>query len=138
MFTWNENFSVGIEEIDNQHKELLTLIGKLFTGARFKKDIIEISDLTTEIISFAEHHFMTESRYMRKYNYPDIEHHENEHDEIIKRLKEYKFELRSYNVDDFASELMILLKSWFVNHLTYTDKKLFDYLTPLKDSTTKL
>lgn len=138
MFTWSNNYSVGIEEIDNQHKELLVLISKLFEGTRFKKDVKEISELTSNLIEFASCHFDYEVKIMQEYKYPEISAHTIEHVEIIKRLKEFYYGLSNYDVDDFASELMILLKSWFVNHLTYTDKKLYDYLKPLNVQFTQL
>ncbi|OFX59368.1 MAG: hypothetical protein A2046_01340 [Bacteroidetes bacterium GWA2_30_7] len=138
MFLWNDSYSVGIEEIDNQHKELLSLIAKLFNGTRFKKNIDEISDITDELTNFAIVHFQLEYNYMTKYSYPDIKAHTDEHNEITRKLNEFKFGLKNYNVDDFASELMVLLKKWFVSHLTLTDKKLYEYLKTLKVDFSKL
>lgn len=131
MFTWNDGFSVGIDEIDNQHKELLNLIAKLFEGSRFKKDLEEIKIYTNNLIEYASCHFDYEVIIMTEYKYLDLVKHKTEHDEIIRRLKEYYNGLSHYDADDYASELMILLKSWFVNHLTYTDKKLYEFLKPL-------
>lgn len=130
MFTWNDSYLVGIEEIDNQHKELLSLIAKLFEGSRFKKDLEEIKSYTNNLIEYASCHFDYEGIIMKEYNYAEIKGHTLEHTEIINKLKEYYNGLSLYDADDYASELMILLKNWFVNHLTLTDKKLYEFLKP--------
>ena len=38
IFPWNENFSTGIESIDNQHKTLLNLLNKLVSYLAYQAE----------------------------------------------------------------------------------------------------
>ena len=39
MISWTENLSVGIKEIDDQHKKFLELVNKLHTAVKEKKSV---------------------------------------------------------------------------------------------------
>ena len=58
---WSEDLSVGLEEIDEQHKILINLINRLFNEAILKRaDKALISDILDELIQYTIVHFAVE------------------------------------------------------------------------------
>lgn len=79
MFEWNENYSVGVLSIDNQHKEILGIMGRLLDA--MKKG--QAGEITAEIIreleSYAVIHFQKEEFFFHRFNYSGSYDHVIEH-----------------------------------------------------------
>ena len=70
---WNQSLSVGVEEIDRQHKQLVFILNQLLGMDGLTVDSETISDTLTRMTDYADYHFNSEEGYMRKYAYPDYE-----------------------------------------------------------------
>lgn len=69
---WLDQYSVGVESIDNQHKELFARINKLLDACsqgEGKKVLPEVLDFLGDYVVF---HFSTEEKYMKEYLYPPL------------------------------------------------------------------
>ena len=77
---WNDEYSIGIVEIDEQHKKLFEL-SEIFNEAT---EINEIKDILLFLEEYMQFHFNTEESMMRKYNYELIEEHKKLHDDLKK------------------------------------------------------
>jgi len=119
---WSDDYSVNIEEIDNQHKKLVSIISSLYDSVRnnISEDILE--NIIKELISYTIVHFNTEERYFVKYNYNDAKNHQKEHSRFIETIKNFK---EKYDKEQSALDLEILnfLGDWLINHIQNTDKK---------------
>ena len=125
--TWKDEYSVGIETIDNDHKMLLKLINQLqtsslyYTGDDFDKEAL------TELLDYTKFHFSREEKMMEDNGYPDFDAHRQQHrnmtDEVINKVKDYE-EDSEKTVDD----LLDYLKKWLINHINGTDKKYSAFL----------
>ena len=128
MFTWVNAYSVGIEEIDNQHKTLIDILNKV---AKNQETLFEsegkMKKIVHEIKTFAILHFSTEKRYMEKFNYPSILEHIKEHDFFIETINLIETGLSSVQ-PNAPMDLLLVLKKWFVNHLTNTDQKFYTFM----------
>jgi hemerythrin-like metal-binding protein len=131
MFTWNEQWSMGIPEIDHQHKELIELIGEIVLCAAKKLSKEDIEKIFHELETKMTRHFSREVSYMKEYKYPDISEHAAEHKKVLEDLKIVKTNVFDYD-DMSISELLVSLKNYFVRHLITTDQKLYDYLKEQK------
>ena len=54
---WQESFSVGVKDLDDQHKQLIKMINTLINQKDVKVNSETISDLLTELTKYAEDHF---------------------------------------------------------------------------------
>lgn len=125
--TWKDEYSVGIESIDNDHKMLLKLINQLqtsslyYTGEDFDKEALN------ELIEYTKFHFAREEKMMEENGYPDFEEHRQQHrdmtEEVISRVKAYEADSEK-TVDD----LLDYLKKWLINHINGTDQKYSSFL----------
>lgn len=117
-----------VAEIDQQHRELVKLFGRLNDAVKNhepRKDIFRIID---DVISYMELHFATEERLMVMSGYPLIAEHKERHKELIKDARRLKDKLE-YMGEDMFSE-------WFnhwpfgniLAHIQYGDKQIEDHI----------
>ncbi len=131
FFEWDPKLSVGIAEIDQQHKKLIGLISILNEGMRPSEDDMlrsAVKELTAqasvinEMVDYSKYHFSTEEKYMRKYAYPDYEEHKSEHESFIREVQIFKNDFDNGKVV-LSTQIMEFLKKWLSNHILSTDKK---------------
>ena len=75
MINWKPEYSVGIENIDNQHKKMFEILNVLRQAAEARDDV-EADFYTVRLLRYyAEYHFNSEEQLMAKYNYPGLDKH---------------------------------------------------------------
>ncbi len=124
---WKDEYSVGIESIDLQHKKLIGLINSLQTavdysaGADFEREALD------ELVDYTKTHFSYEEHLMEDNGYPEFTTHRAEHELMIARVEET---LREYQRDqDTAMQNAVdYLRDWLINHINGTDKKYSEFL----------
>ena len=84
---WKENLSVGVNEIDNQHKELFNRINNLLDACTRGKGSEEIKRTLNFLSDYVISHFGTEENLMVRYNYPDYTSHKEKHEKFKKNLQ---------------------------------------------------
>ncbi|MBE9536162.1 MAG: hemerythrin family protein [Proteobacteria bacterium] len=119
---WNESFSVGVLELDKQHKKLLKMLNKIIEAKNISVDSEAISDVLTEMTKYAEYHFKTEERYMIKYNYPNYAIHENEHKEFLRQTANFCIDVTEHK-ESTPTEILSYLEAWLINHILKSDMK---------------
>jgi hemerythrin len=124
--TWSKDFSVKVREIDAQHKTLVEKINQLHQslldnkGREAQKIIIE------GMVDYANVHFETEEKYMRRLKYPGYQTHKAEH----VRFAEKAFELQKRSNDSgfvLTLEIMSFLKNWLQEHILVIDKEYSEF-----------
>lgn len=124
---WRDEFSVKIESIDRQHRQLIDLINQLEEGAKQHEALNTLSSVLSDLKLYTTQHFRTEETLMQKYNYPGYASHRSEHQTLIKRIQEFqgRFEAgKLVHVDELANFLM----GWLEGHILATDKRYSPYL----------
>jgi hemerythrin len=126
MIEWNESFSSGIEEVDNQHKELIKLIQrlKITQEKRLPKEFV--LRILQETAKYSEYHFISEENLMLVTKYPDFKRHESEHKKLLHSLA---YKIKSYQDDlEPLASLITFLTNWFTSHTREEDAKIGVYL----------
>lgn len=121
FLAWSSDLSVGIQEIDEQHKILAGLTNCLFREAILNKaDPAIIESILNELIQYTQIHFSVEESLFRIFNYPEGEDHQQHHNQLKKEVINIKEKfLSGANVD---LELMHLLRDWLTKHIMIEDK----------------
>lgn len=129
MMQWDEGLITGIEEIDNQHKQLLAMVSTLLDAINNAKG----KDVITRVFKFLEYyvsvHFNTEEAYMTKYDYPDYISHKAQHEEFIvdfSLLKEVFVGLGPF--PSLVTQIKERLCDWWINHIDEVDRVLGAFL----------
>ncbi|ALW22287.1 bacteriohemerythrin [Campylobacter jejuni] len=122
---WDKTFSVHNAKIDEQHKKLFELAGKVeyLIDKPVYKD--EIKNLLAEFFNYMKDHFYEEERYMELIKYPDIETHKKIHKHIIQSMIELIKNIKSTN--DLKKKLYLAVKKWLLEHILYEDMKVEQY-----------
>ncbi|EOZ1355239.1 bacteriohemerythrin [Campylobacter jejuni] len=122
---WDKTFSIHNAKIDEQHKKLFELAGKVeyLIDKPVYKD--EIKNLLAEFFNYMKDHFYEEERYMELIKYPDIETHKKIHKHIIQSMIELIKNIKSTN--DLKEKLYLAVKKWLLEHILYEDMKVEQY-----------
>ena len=126
MIEWSDKLSVHIEEIDIQHKKLLSIINSLHDAMKAKKGKEIIGHIISELFDYAATHFKTEEKYLRAYSYPYLESHRQEHIQFSTKIAEFKSRFEKKDLT-LTVEIMFFLNNWLLNHFFKTDKQYAKY-----------
>ncbi|MCK7511647.1 MAG: hemerythrin domain-containing protein [Desulfobacterales bacterium] len=126
---WTPELSVGVEEIDNQHKELYRNVDPLLRADPERGTGTETSQIfshTSE--SYVTAHFSLEEKYMAKFHvdgcgYEDAKEHKAEHRAFLRDFTAFKEEVLENGptpllVDEFQKWIV----NWMAGHLGKTDR----------------
>ena len=87
---WTQNLAVGIDEIDNQHKELFKRVNQYLDAMMVRKGKEEVGKVIKFLENYVVTHFGTEERYMSLHKYPDQRLHMEQHAAFIKTFNEIR------------------------------------------------
>lgn len=130
---WTENLSVGVENIDSQHKKLFEKADQLFEAGKTGKTKDYIAQMLGFLDTYTKQHFRDEEAYMVKIGYPGIEAQKTEHKNFIAALtkltKEYETSGGNIAVIINANQMVI---EWLNKHISGLDKQIGVYAKTLK------
>lgn len=122
MYAWEDKFSVGIQSIDIQHKQLFKLISDLLEEMKLGKAGQVINPIIQELEKYAVIHFRKEEFFFERFNYPEKVRHMAEHQVFIQKVDSLKSSIKSGNTS-VAFELLNFLKLWIEQHILVSDKE---------------
>lgn len=125
---WNESHSVGIDSIDNQHKELVRITNKLFDAIIADKGRSIVFDVLDELVKYVDYHFNYEEELLIKHGYPEdhFKMHIDEHQALTNQVNSFINEVKDADMLDL--EVFDFLRIWTTDHLDDTDRKYSDFL----------
>ena len=121
MVVWDENHSVDIEEIDNQHELLFDVIYKLDLAVERQESMATITTLLEALIDYTDYLFKTEEKYLALLSLDDYELHQQQHQFFIENLTVFK--AQTERTGTVSLSLLYFLKDWLVEHTQMEDKK---------------
>jgi hemerythrin len=126
---WDNRFLVGIQLIDDQHKELLRLINNFYLGCLTEDESARTHfKLTIHVlVNYIKYHFASEEQLLERIRYPDIGAHKRRHGEFVREIFERleHFERnRNFSIKNFIR----YLRDWLIAHMTLIDKKYATYI----------
>ncbi|MCB1915512.1 MAG: hemerythrin family protein [Rhodocyclaceae bacterium] len=128
LFEWSDGYSVGVQEIDEQHKELVALLNQLHTAIHEHHGSEASRRILDELADYTRTHFMVEESLMRVSNYPEFEAHKHNHEELIAQVQALQEKLDSGQAA-ITFELLHFLKVWLTRHINEADKHFGDFFT---------
>ncbi len=123
---WNDNLSVKIESIDDEHKILIGMINEFYDNIKEQSQTDLIAGLIKKMREYSVFHFNTEESYMRLYDYPGYGEHKNEHDAFISKVVDLEERFNKGGLI-ISLEVTTFLKNWLKSHINKTDKKYTEF-----------
>ena len=121
FFQWSDDYSVGVEKLDDQHKQIFEAINELYIGILALQTPDAAEHAINELLKHAEQHFADEEEHMESIRFPDLEAHKLEHQEF--RDKVVDLIAASASDREFSVELLRFSKKWLEDHMLETDMK---------------
>jgi hemerythrin len=132
---WNQTYELGIEEIDNQHKQLVEIVSQLHEKLANKYTIETLKASLRFVVDYTKFHFEAEEKYMKNCNYPELAPHQKLHTELINEVMVILKGLKeTSNIN--PKELIEFLEKWVTNHIAEEDKKFGIFLEKTDQVTT--
>ena len=120
---WRDEFSVGIAEVDHEHRELIELINNLQQDLKAGSDTQKVMRSLGEIFAQISSHFALEEKMMRKTRYPAYAEHKEDHETPLDDLRDIMDDVEDDGILDDV-QLTDDLDRWFSDHFRTHDAKL--------------
>ena len=122
---WDDSYTVGIKEIDDQHKHLLALFAKIETSMEREGGWAELDAAIDELKEAVRYHFWFEDGLMRMYAFPGGDEHSRKHRNMLKALDDIQvIVLKNSSYD----QLRAFLSDWLLKHICSTDRGYADHV----------
>lgn len=124
---WKEEYKIGNEKIDAQHKELFfkveDLLAMAMTGDEEtnRQECLELLDF---LISYTIFHFDTEEELQKELNYVSYSQHARMHSEFKNTVRAYQEKVEKDFSKETLKKLTGTLMTWLVIHVCECDKKI--------------
>ena len=131
MFKWKEDFSVNVQMIDDQHKELFRLGTELYTLVSAKDGIDRYDEIMVVIGRLSDYtveHFDYEEGVMKDNNYDNFDEHKRQHDAFVSKIQSIKAEDVDVRQRKIGMDLIVFVSNWIENHILVTDMKYKEFL----------
>ena len=127
LFVWNDSYSVGVEEVDNQHKMLIKSLNELHEAMLSHKAKDVIGGILKGLTDYVGVHFSYEENLMKKHRFPGLKDHKSSHQAFTRRVAEFqnKFEEGSLML---SMEVMNFLRYWLQDHIKGADQQFGEFL----------
>lgn len=122
LVEWTEELSVGIQEIDEQHKVLVDLLNRLYEAIIRQNDNVVIGEILLELYQYTVVHFSVEESLMRIFDYDSYDEHKKHHADLTRQVVELESKFKSGEIT-ISMEVLSFLRSWLTNHILTEDKK---------------
>lgn len=123
---WDESFDTGIEVIDFQHRNIISMLNDLHT-ASVNSETDTTSDILRRMRAYVTEHFSFEEELLWEAKYRYTQTHIKLHQRFIERLDSLS---RRYNAGEHISkELSEFLSQWLTHHIGHEDQ---DYVDDVK------
>jgi len=123
---WQDDFAVGVERIDEQHRELFRQFNVLGDAVWDGKDKEHIAELLHFLVDSIVKHFGDEEKLMHPEDYPDYEAHLQAHRDHVQELSDFVRMSDAGEVQfSLVISIVIRLGEWTRDHIRGMDKALF-------------
>lgn len=127
FFVWDEKYSVGIKELDNQHKQLFNILNELYEAMQNASAQEKLGKIINELTNYTKIHFATEERYMEKFNYADLAAQKAAHAKFIEKIDAFKSDFEAGKLA-LSLNVASFVKDWLSSHIVGSDKKYGPFL----------
>ena len=129
---WKDEFNLGHDWVDMQHRRLFELVSGLVESCADGSDIIKLKGTLDFLVNYTVQHFDDEEALQLKYNYPGYEEHKRLHEDFkvaVGRLVD-KFSENGSSAE-LSGDVNKIVVRWLINHIQREDKKIGEHIRHL-------
>jgi len=122
LLSWSAALATGMEEIDEQHRQLIAIGNRLNEAIRSSSGRASVGSVLEQLIAYTVQHFQFEERLMAASGYPGAAEHARQHRQLEQDVLAHQ--ARFASGEALSVELMHFIRDWLVKHIMGTDKAL--------------
>ncbi|MDR0450362.1 MAG: bacteriohemerythrin [Treponema sp.] len=131
---WNDRYSVGIELIDEQHRELFSQMNNLYLSCQKEGEEARVlfSANIRLLLRYISYHFSSEEKMLKNIKYPDLAVHSQQHSALTKIIAE---RIEQFDRGDPAPlsggkglDFIKYLRDILISHVAILDRKYASYI----------
>lgn len=131
LLKWSSFFSVGIDEIDIQHKKLIAILNDIYDGVKNEHGQEAITEVLPRLLDYTREHFQTEEKFMQEIGYPDFAEHLESHVALATKVE--NFCMNQENSKDINQlEVTSFVMDWLKDHIMEEDMRYAKYAVSKK------
>jgi len=126
---WDDNYLLGNEQVDNQHRKLFELVNSLVESCDSETAMDELRSTLNFLLRYTVQHFEDEEALQIRSNFPEYEQHKKMHEDFKVTVRDLvqRF-IESNSSDLLLHDVKKILVKWLINHILEEDKKIGRHL----------
>ncbi len=126
LLKWSNFFSVGVDDIDEQHKKIVQMLNDMYDGISDCQGNEATNRVLPELLEYTRQHFSFEEEYMKELSFPGYSEHIQKHSELTDQVQQLCDDLKN-NIDVNQLELAVFLVDWLKEHIMDEDMQYARY-----------
>ena len=133
---FDETLVTGNEMIDSQHKELIAKINSLVESCEKDGGKVTAIKMLDSLAEYTEFHFNAEEKLQEEIEYPGIEEHKKQHQELYRVVDELHEMLEEQEgpTEEFVEQVNRNVIQWLYKHIKGFDRSVAEYKNLRKSS----
>lgn len=127
MYEMKDEYLVGIEFIDQEHRRLFEIAEETYQ-LKNQEFLIDKYDQVRAILEdlrdYTIMHFDHEEAYMKSINYKKMFTQKVEHDAFKEKIADWDIEHIDEESDEMIDEILNFLTDWLISHILENDKQI--------------
>jgi hemerythrin len=131
---WQESFSIGVLDIDIQHKLLFEKFQAFKIAYDLGKEPEELFRLFWFVEAYIVSHFRDEERLMQQIGFPDYPSQHQQHTAFSDQVGVLKERLRIEGpTKELLATITTFIGGWLINHISTRDVEIGRFMKTLED-----
>ena len=127
-FLWREEWAIGKEQIDSQHRELFKTVNSLIDACHAGRGFNVIDDTMNFLLDYTVKHFNDEESLQRQIGFPEYERHKKLHEAFKEQAVRLAEKVKTGHSNVVVMQVSQAIGEWLVNHVGKEDKKIGEHL----------
>lgn len=128
FMVWNDRLSVGVESLDDDHKQLVNMLNTLYDGIQEGRGREMVAGILDRLTEYTREHFAREEELLIRCEYPETMEHMHEHSNMTEWLVGLRQRLASGTAAGPSLEAVNFLKDWLFDHIRGADARYVPYV----------
>lgn len=130
MIEWQDTLSVGVLEIDIQHKLLFERVNNFLQACQSEAENDTVHRLFWFLEAYAVTHFGEEEKLMQQAGYPEFAVHRSQHQQFVAEVGKIKERLMVEGPTPSLIDAMTrFISDWLVQHISNMDRGIGSFLS---------
>jgi hemerythrin-like metal-binding protein len=124
-YLWDDALAIGVENIDEQHRQLFIALNSLIDAIEMGKGAEELKKALDFLVNYTATHFADEEEIQKQCGFPDFENHRLIHEAFKSGVIQMAGQLDKLGSSaDTIKEVRNKVGEWLINHIKFQDSKI--------------